>query len=165
KSSSFARNFGDIQNRGARGGWGTVGLIRSAEACGFAGPAEDRVGHARRDPARERVLLARVVAAEQQQRRVTGPGDADLRAMPEGGTGPRHRVAALREDRPERLPGEAAEADDDPQRADRQAELGGEPGRAGTALARGRLVLRRRAAHRGDHARADQPLAVPGGDA
>jgi len=108
-----------------------VGRIRSPEASRYAGATEDLIDHAGGDPAGKRVLLARVVAADQQQWRCAGrPGHAHLHAVPEHGTRPRRLVAAGGEDRPERLPGEAAETDNCSQRSGDQAELGGEPGKS-----------------------------------
>ena len=134
---------------------------RSAETCCLARQAEDRVGHGGRDPAGERVLLARVVAAEQQLP-AAGTRYLRLHAVPEGRAWPRHLVTALA-----RVPARA------PARQSRRGRPppGGRRRPAGTRRrARARrcpappegLVLRRRAAHGRGHAHADQPLAVPG---
>ena len=62
--------------------------------------------------------------------------------------------------RQQRLPREGAQGDGHPQPGEDQLELPVQPRRAGVALGRRRLVVRRRAPHRGHHPGADQGLAV-----
>jgi hypothetical protein len=89
--------------------------------------------HRRRQLAGERVLLARVKAAEQRE-----AATVRLGAVPE-----------LRErSRGDHVPGELAEADDHAHLG-QQRELAVEPGAAVVALGRQRLVGRWRAAHAG----------------
>jgi dTDP-glucose 4,6-dehydratase len=126
---------------------------------------EDVVGHGRGEAPGERVLLTRVVAAEQQHVRLAGAGQRDLGPVAERRARPRHPVAGLGQHRPQRLPREPAQADDHPERPGDRRQLGAEPRDAGVALVRRRLVGGRRAAHHRRHPRAEQPLAVPGGDA
>ena len=79
-----------------------------------ASPLEDRIQHARGDPASERVLLTRVITADQNQVAAgPGAGQRDLGAVPEGRPGPGRRVTGIAQHRPQRLPGVPAQADDD----------------------------------------------------
>ena len=109
----------------------------------------------RRQLARERVLLARVKAAEQRPRVAVGDhGVAELRLRP------RHRRAAQRGAQPQRaLPREAAQAHDHVD-VRQQRDLALQPLGAVRALRRRRQVRRRRAPHRGDDVRAVQPQPV-----
>ena len=129
------------------------------------GSAEDLVEHGGGDAAGKGVLLARVVAAKEQHVGPVLAPEQRLDAVPEGRAGPWDRIASLDEYRPERLPGESAEADDDPHGRSHHSQLRAQPGDARVPFLRRRLVFRRRAAHYGGHPRADQPLAVAGGDA
>src|SRR5690606_1988011 len=113
------------------------------------------------DPAGERVLLARVVAAQQRYGRSL-VRDRDLDAVAEARTAARQGVAGLLERGPHRLPGEAAERDHDPDVRRHQRDLTGQPREAGGLLLHQRLVRRGRAAHRRHHPGADQLLAVAG---
>ena len=97
----------------------------------------------------------------------TSPVPADCPA------GPRHRdrtsvvAAAARirtaEHRPYRLPGESAQAYDDPQVSGYQAEFGRKPWRARVPFGGFRLVVRRGAADRGHHPGAQQALPIAHG--
>src|SRR5262245_7317703 len=103
------------------------------------GALEDGVEHRAGEAAREGVLLAHVIAAEERP-----VGDECLRAVAEPGSRARHRRPEGRE-RPERgRPGERAEGDDDADAAER-GQLPGEVRRAVVAFRGERLVVRRRA--------------------
>src|SRR5829696_8927858 len=106
-------------------------------ACELTGAQEHGVGHRDRELARERVLLARVEAAQQDG---SATGRLVLRAVAEL----RARLDAVQLARG--LPGERAQADDD---ADlrQQLELLGRVGQAVVALRGERLVGGRRAAY------------------
>src|SRR5580704_12878689 len=131
-----------------------------------ASSPEDRVQHARGDPASERVLLTRVITADQDQVAAgSGAGQRDLCTVPEGWPGPGRRVARIAQYRPQRLPGVPAQADDDAKRSAPQADLRGQPGCAGVALGHGGLVGRRGAPDRGPDPGVQQALAVPRPDA
>jgi len=152
--------------------WTTLNALRrlaSLISAVGAGPrlraAEDRFDHFVGEAAGERVLLAWVVAAEQEQWRLARAGDRYFRAVAEGWPWARDRVAVVGKGRPECLPGEAAQADDRLKGGGDQAELLDQPGGARVAFFGGRLVSWRRAAHGGDHAGAGQLLAVVRGDA
>ena len=86
--------------------------------------------------------------------------EPDLGAVPERRAGPRQRESALAEYRPYRLPGKSAQANDNPQVASHQAELGPQPGRARVPFGRFGFIVGRRAANRGHHPGADQALPV-----
>src|SRR5580692_1913655 len=143
-------------------------LIRAIEhllaKAGVAGgPQEDGVEHRLGDPAGERVLLAWVIAAEYQQ-----AVKLDLGPVAEHGAGtqPQTWRAALElpDLAPRGLPAVMTQADDDPQARRSELELSRQPGLAGIPLDDRGLVLRWCALDGRQHARADQPLPVPGGN-
>src|SRR5580700_1139516 len=78
-------------------------------------PAEHLIEHCLGHPAGERVLLTGVVAAQHRQRPGHRARQRDLRSVAERRPRPGSLDALGRQARPERLPGEVAEADDHPQ--------------------------------------------------
>src|ERR1700761_4491203 len=140
-------SIGRSAGRSAReSGWAEAGVL--------AGAGEDRVHHVRGDAAGEGVLLAGVVAAEQQDGASAGCGRGQLGfgTVAERGAAAGQGEAGGPQHGPRRLPGEAAEADDDPGRRGDPAELLVQPGGAGVALGGTRFVGGRGAADRGHHA-------------
>src|SRR5580700_12254068 len=148
-----------------------IKLALSNRPCGFqagevAGAVKNGVEHGRRDAAGEGVLLARVIAADEQHAVwCAGARQPDFGAVAERRARPRQREATAAQDGPYRLPGEPAETDDGPQVGDDQTEFGGQPCRARVPLARRRLVLGRGTADGRHHPRAEQALAVSRGHA
>src|SRR5215471_8855754 len=103
---------------------------RRMGARGGAGARENRVEHVAGDATGECVLLARVVAPDEQRVRSPWGTQLHLGAVPERGPRPWRLVACARQRLPEGLPGETTEAHDHPQTGSDQAQLRGEPGRA-----------------------------------
>src|SRR5215472_9728746 len=157
---NLVRRVADPWTGRAVGTSGQVSLCRR--------PPENVIEHGRCHPARERVLLAGVVAADEQDlasaRSAGGRSQPGFYAVTEGGPGPRQRETGRAQHRPHRLPGEPAQADDNPDRRGHPRELRREPGGAGVTFGDRRLVRGRCAPDRGDHSRPDQPLAVAGPD-
>ncbi len=119
------------------------------------GGDEDVVEHGLGEPAGERVLLARVKAAEQRD----GAEDRGQRrghAMAELGRGFDVRADQLQGGPPRKT----AQRDDHPHRRPDESPFGLYPGRTGCPLVRGRRIGRWCAAHRGGHAGVDQLHAV-----
>src|SRR5258708_7926656 len=125
--------------------------MRYTVSCNSAqvltGAGEDRVEHFGRDPSGEGVLLAWVVAAKQQEWRdlLSRVANLDGGAVRECRARPRCFPAGGDQRRPKRLPGEATEAYDHPQRRRHQGQLGGEPRGTIVTLLRCRLIVRRSA--------------------
>ena len=140
--------------------------LRSPDKASASGPSA-RLARApaprrssTRQPAGERVLLARVVAAEQRStaRRALAPwpkrGAGALRGS---AAAARRRARAAQAQR--RVPGEGAQAQHHPH-VSQQPQLAHAPGQARVALGRRRPVRRWRAAHRGGDPRPAQAQAV-----
>ena len=102
------------------------------------GAAEHVVEHAGGHAPGKRVLLARVVAAQHPYAVV----ERDLDPVAEGRPAARHRKAGRTQRRPQRRPGEAAERHHGPQGGPQQRQLANQPGSAGVAFGRGRLVAK-----------------------
>jgi hypothetical protein len=119
-------------------------------------PVEHLVEHRLGELPGERVLLRRVVAAEQHEASYPGIGPVS-----EAGLRP-WNLLAERDEGPQRtIPGERAECDDHPL-APQQPELRDQVGQAVIPLGRRRPVSRGRAAVDGRHVRASQAQPVAG---
>jgi len=117
-------------------------------------PREHCIEHGLGEPAREGVLLARVVRAHDRHAR-----GVDLGQMREPRTSTRKLDAGVAQHPPEGLVTEAAQRDQDAGVFE-QTELAGHERRAAVPLCRRRAVGRRCAAHRGTHVRVGQRQPV-----
>src|ERR1022692_4700317 len=99
---------------------------------------EHSVQHVVRHAAGKGVLLTRVVATNEQRLAAAAPlgrrREPDLRAMPERRPRPGQADAREAQLRPDGLPGEVTQADDDAGGRANQVELGRQPWRAGIPL-------------------------------
>src|SRR2546429_6726986 len=98
---------GTHRARGAAGGTACCGRGPSGQTRLRPRTLENSIEHRRCHPARERVLLAGVIAADEEDTLpvvpATGHGKPHLRAVTEGGTRPRQREASRTQHRPRRF--------------------------------------------------------------
>src|SRR4051794_11127225 len=118
-------------------------MVLVGPGCGMAslsqprprrGRSKDSVEHWLGEFAGEGVLLADVVAADDEQL-----CDLDLDAVPEAWARPRDVESGPRQRTQGRVPRKRSQADDRAQRRQHEPQLGVEPGLAGVTLGRRRL--------------------------